>query len=350
MKITVNSQTLAHEIRLLNKIAATKPTIPILGHVLIRAEETLRLFATDMEVAMGSTCDANIVEAGWITLPVKPLLDILEQLPDADVHISDGNVSSGGFRSRLSSLPVQDFPTMPEAPAELAVLSAQSLNALIERTFYAISDKEQKYVLKGGLFSLTAGVMAMVTTDGKRLSIATATRGPGEDASVIIPGKTLRSIQDQVPTGNVSFTRSATHLFFNYGRRLLVSRTIDGEYPKYQRIIPKGNTDVLRVDRGALAATLRRVGLVAETISMRFAPGVLELASRSQEIGDADETLAVHYDGPEVRVRVNWKYIHDFLERSTESVTSIAVKDDKTPILLTDGADFINVVMIMRES
>src|SRR5574339_1055305 len=196
MNITINSQTLAQEIRILSKIVQTKTTIPILNHVLFNATDQLSLAATDLEVGITTDCQATIGEPGQLTLPAKPLLDLLERLPNADVMLDDkGNVASGSFRSRLMALHPADFPPLPSPNgAESAILSAQALRSLVERTKYAISEKEQRYTLKGALLTLTAEVAAMVGTDGKRLSITTTNRQPGLDAAVIIPLKTLDAI------------------------------------------------------------------------------------------------------------------------------------------------------------
>lgn len=353
MKITASTQILAQEIRLLSKISQTKSTIPILGHILLRASDQLYLSANNLELAMSTACPAAVDEEGEMTLPGKSFLDVLERLPDGDVTISSGGeIRAGSFHSRLGSLPVADIPKLAEPNGDGATLSASSLHALVERALYAISDKEQKYVLRGALLSLATGetgaIVALVSTDGKRLSIATASREPGPDVAILIPTKMLEAILDQAPIGEVKFSSDDRHLFFNFGRRLLISNRINGEFPKYQRIIPKANEHVLRADRTTLMAALRRVGLVAETLMMRFTTGTLDLSSRSMEIGDAAETLAVTYDGPEIKVNVNWKFILDFLEHAIEPVVSIAAKDDKSPLLLTDGADFINVVMVMK--
>jgi len=350
VNITINSQVLAQEIRLLSKISTPKSTLQILSHVLFSAEDQLHMSATDLEVAISTGSSAVLSELGQMTLPTKPLLDILERLPDGDVTInSSGNITAGSFRSRLGSLPTADFPKLPSPNGEeTATLSAQVLRSLVERSIYAISEKEQKFVLKGALLTLTGEVAAMVATDGKRLSIVTAPRQPGPEASVIVPLKTLNALLDQAPLGEVKFSRTERHLFFDYGKRLLVSRVIDGEFPKYQRVIPKANNNVATVDRGALMAAIRRVGLVAEVLSFKMSEGMIDLSSRSMEIGDADESLACKYEGPEIKVNVNWKYMLDFLEHATEPMVTIAAKDSSSPLLLTDGVDFINVVMVVK--
>jgi DNA polymerase-3 subunit beta len=349
MNVTINSQVLAQEVRLLEKATLSKSTIAILGHILLRADDQLYLSAYDMEVGMSTVCQSTISETGIMTLPAKPLLDMLDRLPNADVIISGkGEITCGSFHSRLASLPALDFPAFPQQEGEVGILSAQALRSLVERTVYAISDKEQKYVLKGALLSLTGEVIAMVATDGKRLSVATAARPAGPEGVAIVPLKTLGIILDQAPVGEVKFSRSDRHLFFDFGRRLLISRVVDGEYPKYQRIIPKTNENIVKVDRAALAAALRRVGLVAEVLSLSLGSGEIALSSRSVEIGDAEETVPAEYSGQPIRVNLNWKFLLDFLDHATESVITIAAKNGGGTLLLTDGADFINVIVVVK--
>ena len=347
MNITTNTMALANELRILTKIAPPKPSIAILSHVLLRAEDQLYLSATDLEIAMSAECRATVHETGSMALPAKTLLDILEQLPDADVNIDNGKITSGAFRSKLSALPHEDFPALPAINGDSIPLSGQSLRRLIDRTAYAISDKTQKYVLDGALLSLNGEVMAMVSTDGKRLSVATAARAAGIDQSVVLPSKTLDVLLAQ--SGDLLFSRGERHLFFSHGKRLLISRMLEGEFPRYERIIPKGNDQMANVSRIALAAALKRVGLVAEGVHMTFTSGALNLTSRSTEIGDADESVAIRYDGPDVHLCANWKYLLDFLDHATEQTVTIAIKTSATPLLLTDGNDFINVIMVMRD-
>ena len=208
MNITVNNQLLVQEVRLLNKIAAAKTTIPILSHLLLVAEDQLYLTANDYDLCLRTSCDAIVSEMGAMTLPAKPLLDILERLPgNADVTIGDkGLISSGNFKSYLGSLPIRDFPVTPEIAGEPTTISAMVLRSLVERAEYAISDKEQKHVLKGALLSLSGDIIAMVASDAKRLSVVTAHRpAPGLDSHAIVPTKALGAILEQAPVGELTF-------------------------------------------------------------------------------------------------------------------------------------------------
>lgn len=349
MNITVDSQVLAQELRVLSKVTATKPTLPILGHVLLRADDQLYLTATDFELWINSRCPANVVEKGEITLPAKALLDIVERLPNATITIADGAVSAGSFKSRLATLPPADFPVLPKLNGnEETVLSAGLFHTVAERSCYAISDKEDRYILRGAQMSLVGPAIAMVATDGKRLSVAAATRDSGFDAAVLIPTKALNALIDQPTTGELRFSKTDNHLFFNYGTRLLISGTLNGEFPKYKRIIPDANEHVARIERSSLMTALGRVGLVSAAVTLRFSPGSLELTGRSAEVGKAEESITIQYDGPPIEIHVHWKYVLDFLEHAIEPVVNFSMKDGQSPLLLTDGPDFLNVIMVIR--
>lgn len=347
MIVTINAQVLANEVRLLSRIAATKPTIPVLAHLLLRAEDQLYLSATDLELAMISSCGGTVAEMGEVTLPAQVLLDILDKLPEDDVTITNDIVTAGGFRSKLGTLPTSDFPKIPEREPLCSTIKAAVLQSLIERTRYAISKKTTKFVLDGAFFALTGEAVAMVATDGKRLTVATGARVAGEEMHTIIPSKTLDLLAAQNPLGDVEFSHSVQHLFFQYGKRLVVSRKLDGEFPKYQRVIPRGNDIEIRLPRQEFAESLRRVGVVNPEIKFLLTAEKMWLSAVGQ-VGSTQEAVPIDYNGPDFSLRAPFEHIVDFLERANEKVITMKLKDGSTPMLLTDGVEFINVVIISR--
>ena len=349
MNITVNTGAFAQELRILNRITGgSKATNPILGYVLLRAENgSLFLSTTNFELSMSTECPAEVREGGSLTFPAKTLLEMLEHLPNADLSIMDNRLACGAYKSRLQTLPPEEFPRIFTPEGEVATFSAQALRFLIQRTAYAISDTTQRYVLKGALFTLSGESMAMVSTDGKRLSVAVAARPSGPDYSVVLPAKTLDMLMAQASTGEVEFSHTDRHIFFEWGKRTLTSHMLDGEFPRYQKIIPKTNNLTVQVERTTLTEVLHRVCLVDDPITMTFSTNQLLVTSRA-DIGDAEEQIAIRYDGPDIKLSVNGKYVLDFLEQATEPSVTISIKDHMNPLLLTDGADFINVVMTMR--
>lgn len=359
MNITVNSQLLATELRLLNRIITTRPTLPILGHILFRAEpmsDQLQMRATDLEVQLSTQCKAVVNEPGTVALPAKTLLAIVEQLRDGGVKIQQDKqqvrIEADAFKSRLQTLPADDFPTLPSPNGTQSVLQAAGVQSLIAKTRYAISDKPGKYILDGALLAFRPEdeAVAMVATDTKRLAIATMPyTGPAGQA--IVPSKTMDILTSLAGAPEIEFSQSENHLFFVYGEQILTSRVLDGKFPNYTRIIPRDNDKHAKFGRLALTSALRRVLSVSgedQIVYLEFEDGQLTVTSRSADIGDADERIAIVYEGSPLKICINGKYVLDFLEASLESEVGLALKNEETPLLLTSGNSFINVVMLMR--
>ena len=354
MNLTCNSQSLAKELRLFSKIAPSKPPLPILSHVLLRAEDTLRLSATDLEIGLRTTCTAQIEMPGVVALPVAKLLQMVEQFHDTDVSISLDKthvlIKCGAFKSRLQAMQADDFPTLPEPEGISSTIDAKDFRQMIDRTRYAIVESGGKYLLQGALLTLSGPVAAMIATDGKRLSLATMSR-TGADARFVIPAKTLDVLSSSADIGEIELTVGERHLFFAAGGRLLISRTLDGEFPKYERIIPRDNNKIVTVERGVLTAALKRVGLVSEenrAVYLQLTGQSMELSSSSAEVGSADEQIAVGYTGPDLKICVNGTYLLDFLDAAAGQTVTIALKDANSAALLTDGENHLAVVMLMK--
>jgi len=359
--ITINSQQLAEELRLLCKIVPSKPTLQILGHVLLEADMpglagqgTLHLYATDLEIGIASECPIVVDQPGAVALPATKLMSLVEQFPNADVRITaeEGKVliKCGQFKTFLQVLPVEMMPRQATINGVANVIDAASLRQLIAKTRHAIITTGNKYVLQGSFLTFSGPAAAMVATDGKRLAMATVRR-EGTDAQVIIPAKTLDILSSQGDNGPLDFSIGDKHLFFKVGKRLIISRMLEGEFPKYDRIIPRDNNTRIEIDRAGLAAALRRINLVAgdnDAVYFDFTSNLLTLSSSSADIGSADETLAVSYEGAPLKVCINGEYVLDFLDGAIGQVITLALKDPNGSALLIDGVEYLVVISLMR--
>jgi len=357
MDVTVNTQILAQELKLLEKIAASKPTIAVLGNVLLRADDLLYLYATDAEIGLSTSVSAFIAAKGSTTLPAKKFLAIVDQMPDADVRITlEGTVvhlQCGSFKSRLQSLPPQDFPAMPAMEGTMIEVPAPMFQSLIDKVRYAISEKGERPELSGALLTVQEGNLSMVATDGKRLAVARIVGGfNGDVISALIPSKTLDIINGLTTDKNITFSRGERLLFFQMGPRLMFSRQVDGRYPAYERIIPKEHDKTVTVSRQTLASALRRVGLVADetqhAMDLHFTNGSVAIRSSSAQVGDADETVSTAYEGEDISVMLNWKMLLQFLEAAVGKSVNIQMKTPQHALLLTDGENFLNVLSVIR--
>lgn len=360
MDVTVNSQILARELRLLDKIVSAKATIPMLTNVLLKTDEgELHLASTDLEVALKTSCISWVQLPGSTTLPSKKFLSIIDQLPNADVRLTmqpgkeQINLESGNFRSKLQTLNAADFPPIPNVQGDPLVLSAPGFRQMIERVRYAVSDKGEKRELTGALLTMLDTSVALVGTDGKRLALATIDGVSSQQASTILPIKTLDMLTSLEGDGEVAISSSERHLFFKMGDRTLVSRTIDGKFPNYERVIPRDNDKKATVGRAALAAAVRRVGLLAEeensAIRLSFDADQVLISSRSAQLGEGEENVPATYQGEPVTTVLHWKYLLDFLNASTNPAVEFMLKSVNHPVLATDGPNFLNVIMTIRD-
>jgi DNA polymerase-3 subunit beta len=368
MELVIRKGDLLRELQLLQGIIERRASVPILANILLKAADgEVLLLATDLDVGLRSRCEASVARPGTVTLPARKVLDIVKALPETDVRIEEDQggvkLAADRFESRMSTLPADDFPALPAVPEGAAseVLPGGVLRLMVELTQFAITGEDTRYFLNGALFLIRPESMSLVATDGHRLALVTVPRVPaGERAAsqVILPKKLLGELSRLLGEheGEVVFTRGDNHLFFEVGGRLLMSRVIDGQFPAYERVIPKTNDKRIDFDRDRLASAVRRVAILSNERSraVRFAmgPGHVEITSSSPEFGEAREQLAVDYDGPEMQVCFNANYILEFLGVvGTERVT-LEFKDDVSQALLrplpAERHEYLYVVMPMR--
>ncbi|MBE3075598.1 MAG: DNA polymerase III subunit beta, partial [Actinobacteria bacterium] len=332
MELVVRKTDLLRELQLFQGIVERKNTIPILANVLIEADgDQVRLLATDLEVGLRSKCAASVTKSGSLTLPAKKLYEIIKALPDTDVRIEEDKngvkVAADRFDSRMQTLPREDFPTLPEGGGGAArvTLPRDVLKNMIAKTQFAITGEDTRYFLNGALFIQRADSLGLVSTDGHRLAFITVPREKAkgkkgdEEERVILPRKTLLELNRLLAEGegDIQYERGENHLFFDVGGRLLISRMIDGQFPSFERVIPKGNDKRVEFDRDRLTNAVKRVALLSNersrAIKVQIDKGKIEIASSSPEFGEAKEVLMVDYAGAPVTICFNAQYVLDFL-------------------------------------
>jgi DNA polymerase-3 subunit beta len=374
MELVVRKTDLLRELQLFQGIVERKNTIPILANVLLEANGAeVKMLATDLEVGLRSKCTATVSKGGSLTLPAKKLYEIIKALPETDVRIEEDKggvkVAADRFDSRMQTLPREDFPTLPDAPAQTgtstATLAREAVRRMIEKTQFAITGEDTRYFLNGALFILRAESMALVSTDGHRLAYISVARERAKGAKaddenrVILPRKTLLELGRLLAEGgegDIRYERGENHLFFGVGDRLLISRMIDGQFPAFERVIPKNNDKHVEFDRDRLTSAVKRVALLSNersrAVKFQIDKGNVEIASSSPEFGEAKEILMVDYAAAPVTICFNAQYVLDFLSVvETESV-SLDFKDEMSQAVLkplgAEGYDYTYVIMPMR--
>jgi DNA polymerase-3 subunit beta len=373
MELVVRKTDLLRELQLFQGIVERKNTIPILANVLLEAggNGEVKMLATDLEVGLRSKCQATVSKPGSLTLPAKKLYEIVKALPETDVRIEEDKggvkVAADRFDSRMQTLPREDFPTLPEPTGNIsATLKRDVLRQMVSKTQFAITGEDTRYFLNGALFLLRPDAMGLVSTDGHRLAHINVAReaatgkakGSEEEVRVILPRKTLLELGRLLAEGegDILYERGENHLFFTLGDRLLISRMIDGQFPAFERVIPKNNDKHVEFDRDRLTAAVKRVALLSNersrAVKVQIDKGKVEIASSSPEFGEAKEVLMVDYAAAPVTICFNAQYVLDFLGVVETDTVSLDFKDEMSQAVLkpvgAEGYEYTYVIMPMR--
>jgi len=345
MEFTISKSDLVRELNLSQGVVEKKTTIPILSNVLIEAAgDELTVTATDLELGIRSTVPARVKTGGSGTIPAKRLLDYVRLLPDADLQVkfSDSHwasLSCGRSRSRIAGMSRESYPDLPEMGEPLGELSIGLLAGMIQKTIFSISAEESRFTLNGSLLLLRDGNMTMVATDGHRLALIEQPNphaSAGLEHRALMPRKAMAELlKFHADTTDkdalVAFGEDDNHLFFRLGPRILMSRKLTGNFPDFERVLPRSHAHEVALDREELRASIERVAQFADersrAIKLRFSDNVVTVHSSLSESGESEENLPVEYTGPTVEIGFNAQYLLDFLRAVAEPRVAFHFKD-----------------------
>ena len=363
MKLTIDRMSLLRPLGHVQSVVERRNTIPILANVVLRAEEgELSLTATDMDMDIATEVGCSVMTAGTTTLSAHLLYDIARKLPDGaevEIAVNDGHamVSAGRSSFRLPTLPVEDFPAISsnELPVNFS-LTAADMRDLIDTTRFAISTEETRYYLNGiYIHKAESGELCAVATDGHRLAMTRQAlpSGAAQMPSIILPRKAvseLRKLLDDFD-GDVLIGLSETRAEFRFGVVRLTSKLIDGTFPDYTRVIPVGNDRIMQVDVSAFSAAVDRVSTIASeksrSVKMGLRSGVLTLSASNTDASSATEELEVSYDGPEMEIGFNARYLLDIAGQVNSDMIEFALADQGSPSLVRAPGDEASLFVLM---
>ncbi len=373
MKLKADRASLLKALAHVQSVVEKRNTIPILANVMLTVRDgTLTLTATDMEIAIVEDVPASASRNGACTAPAATLYEIVRKLPDnAEIELDHPGgdaqleLRAGRYDTKLVVLPTEDFPAMTAGalPHRFSV-SAMQLRGLIDRTRFAISTEETRYYLNGIYLHAAESdgtrVLRAVATDGHRLARVEEPlpEGAGQMPGVIIPRKTvteLRKLLEEV-SGNVELGLSDTRVQFRVESVLLTSKLIDGTFPEYERVIPRGNDKVLRVGKKDFSDAVGRVSAIStersRPVKLSLQRDRLELSASSPEQGTATEELdsdRVKYDAGPLEIGFQARYLNDITDQISESV-EFCFADGSAPTIVRDAGDAsaLYVLMPMR--
>jgi DNA polymerase-3 subunit beta len=369
MNLTISKEQIINGLQAVQNVVSTRTTLPILSNVLLRAEgEKLELTATDLDVTIACAVEAKVKKPGASTVPVKRLFGIVRELSNSeiDLEVDEKNVCtirSGPSFYKINGLGADEFPPMPKFKEDKkVVLPQETVRGMMKKTSFAISTDESRYVLNGIYFSLKDHKMTMVATDGRRLALVDEEADIAESShgEFIVPAKTVnelnRLLQDK---GELELRYAENQASFNLKNEkgsaiLIVTKLIEGNYPNYRQVIPAETKERVPLVREEFLHALRRAEIMtsekSNSVKLAFGKNKLEITANSPEVGEAKESLAVNYKGPEMAIAFNPKYMIDPLNALPNDEVFLELIDELSPGVLKINGPFLYVVMPMRLS
>jgi DNA polymerase-3 subunit beta len=343
MEFAVSKSDLVKELGLTQGVVEKKTTIPILSNILVETDgDKVWLTATDLELGIKCACPARVKKEGAGTIPARRLLDYVRLLPDSEVQVKLGenqwaSLVCGRSRTRIAGMSRESFPELPQMPESVAEIPLSILSQMIASTIFAISAEESRFTLNGALLMLKDTGLAMVSTDGHRLALVEKNvelPGLKEPFRALLPKKAMSEIQKLASddsTKSVQFSGNDNHLFFQIDKRTLLSRRLTGNFPDYERVLPKEHPHILVIQKDEFKSAIERVAQFADersrAIRLQILNGELKVHSSISETGESEETIPVDYSGPDVEVGFNAQYLLDFLRNAEGSEIEFHFKD-----------------------
>jgi len=367
MQFTIAKEEFLRGLARTQGVIEKKTTLPILSNVLIEASgATVTLVATDLEVGVRGSYEADVDTEGSITVQAKKLFELCRELDSENISIKAMandwvEISGGNFSSKLVGLSADDYPVLPsvDAATEFTV-NGEVIAEMIDKTQFAISTNETRYYLNGVFFVTVDGKLRMVATDGHRLSLCDKDLPKGADISIdpgiIIPKKgvmELRKLLGEIE-GDIVIGVKERNIFARGGGVELIIRLIDGNYPDYDQVVPKKNDRIVTCDREKLLHALRRVAIMATELNKGVKLGVergkLEISCKNPNLGEAKEEIEAKYEGKELGIGFNARYILDVLGVLSDEDVILQFADQLSPCMLKTPSDqgYLAVVMPMR--
>jgi len=347
-------------------IVERRHTLPILANVLLRKNGPNVEFTTsDLEIQVRTTAELG-GDAGTLstTVGARKLIDILRMLPaDQVVTLTSAanklTLQGGRSRFTLQTLPSEDFPLVNEAVDFGPTFSVpqKTLRKLVDQVHFAMAVHDIRYYLNGILFIAEGKTLTLVATDGHRLALAQATLEteiPKQE--VILPRKTVlelqRLLRDEDTPIEMRFAGNQAR--FSFSGMEFVTKLVEGKFPDYNRVIPKGHKNILTLGRAPLLACLQRAAILTSEkfkgVRLNFEPGTLRIASSNAEQEEAKEELEIDYSGDAIDIGFNVTYLMDALANMNVEMLKIELQDGNASALITapDQPGFKYVVMPMR--
>ena len=359
MRIRAQRDDLADVLTRANRAVGTRTALPVLQGLLCEVSgSTLRVTGTDLDVTVRTQLEVEVMEEGRAVIPGKYLSEAVRKMPAGQVTVgvsdTDIEIEGNGPRFTLRPLTVDDFPTQEDIVADGVEVDGEDLSDAINQVTIAASGDGARPILTGVLFETSDEGLRMVATDSYRLAKRDLP-GVGLEGSGLVPARGLRELPRTIGAPKVSAQLREREAVFTSDRGSIRLRLIDGNFPKYQSLLPETYPNQVILDREELLEALGRVTLVAEDhipVKLKLMDGGVEVAVSRQDVGAETEHLAGDYSGAdeEVSIAFNPRYLQDGVSALSGDKVRIQVIDSYKPSVIDNGSDgeFLYLLMPVR--
>jgi len=362
LKATCSRDELTRALGVVSRGVSTRTTVQILAGILLQASEgSLDLAATDMELSLRTSLDAQVESDGSVVVPGRLLLELARLLPDAEVSIEHKleeaavEVRSGSATYRLHTYNAEDFPRLPDAAvADRHEVDRETLLETVARVSRSASRDESRPVLTGVLMRFEPGKLVMAATDSYRLSVKeTEVEGSVPELEAIVPARALGELTRIAQAGDgIELGVHENQVVFSTGDALLTTRRIDGQFPNYKQLVPETFDHELSLPREEVLDVVRRVAVMAQRNSplrLRFGDGELTVSAQTQDVGEGRESLPVPFSGEPLEIGFNAEFLRDGVESVTGDQLRLKLISPLRPAVLQgEDDDFLYLIMPIR--
>lgn len=365
MKLTVLQENLANALSKTSRFASSKAQLPVLGNIKFSTHKTkLNLASTNLEVAISVSIGAQIEEEGEITIPSKVITELVSNLPagtlNLEVEKEQVKINSQGMKSVVSGMNASDFPPIPKSIDEKGVINLpkeEFLNSLSQIMFAASTD-ETRPILTGILLLFKKENLFFVATDGFRLSQKKLSlKGSEKEDSVILPRTALGEISRLSADGEqilFKLNKSENQVIFGIGDTVVSSRVLDGEFPPYEKIIPKSSTTKVNLDKEELIRAVKLASIfareAANIVKISVEKDSIAVSAESQISGNQRTKIDAKIDGPEIEIAYNYRFLEEFLHAVKGEDIKIEFSGPNAPGVFLDPSDtdFLHLIMPVK--
>lgn len=361
MEISFQKDTLQKSLMRVQGIVEKRGIYPLLSHVLIAADpEGTFIEATDLEISLKQRVEGEVREGGRLCLPARKFYDVIREMPSGEILLRGednfwASIAGERITVRVPGLDPRDFPTFAPVEEEILTVSSDTLKKMIRKVSFCAATQESSMNLHGILMEVKGGQLNLVATDGHRLALCQEEVEGASQQSAILPRKGLlefrKVFQDDEP---IRVTMGEKVVQFSGSRSTLSVRVLEGKFPEYRYVVPKGLENRAIVDREAFLSALRRADIFArergEGVRIALGDGTMELRAGGGDSGEFAEVLPVTYEGSPLKAMFNPRYLVEALNVMAEEKVVFELRDPESAALLREEGrgDYLYVIMPMR--